>query len=66
LFFVRETYVFVLFLHGCIFLATDSLLAVTASVRYLQPLSFLAILVFALFVNYFIQRRPFARSSMAL
>jgi hypothetical protein len=64
--FVRQTYVLLLFLHGCIFLATDSLLAVTSSVRYLQPLSFLAILVVAVFANYLIRQPPFARSSTAL
>ena len=47
-FFSREGYVVLLFFHSSIFLATNSLLAVTASVRYLQPMSFLTILIFAL------------------
>ena len=55
-FFVRDTSVLLLFLHGSIFLATDSFLAVTPSVRYLQPLSFLTILVFALLGAYLVQR----------
>lgn len=66
LLFVRETYVFLLFFHTCIFLATDSLLAVTASVRYLQPLSFLTILIFALIANYAIQRLRPSQQSPAL
>jgi hypothetical protein len=62
-FFLREAYVLLLFFHGCIFLGTDSLLAVTASVRYLQPLSFLTILVFAVLGSYTVQRfRPAQRA----
>jgi hypothetical protein len=55
LFFVRETHVLLILTHACIFLATNSLLAVTASVRYLQPLSLLLIFVLALFGNYWLQ-----------
>jgi hypothetical protein len=65
LFLVRETYVVLLFLHGAIFLGTDSLLAVTSSVRYLQPLSFLTILVFALLGSYIVARfRTTPRTAM--
>ncbi len=45
-----------LLVHSGIILATNSFLAVTASVRYLQPLSFLTILIFALLVHHLIQR----------
>lgn len=45
-----------LFVHGGIILATNSFLAVTASVRYLQPLSFLTILIFGILINHLIQR----------
>jgi len=63
LFLVRETYVLLLFLHGCILLGTDSVLAVTASVRYLQPLSFLTILILALLSAYLVQRFCLRRQS---
>ncbi len=55
-FFLRETNLLLIFLHGSIFLGTNSLLAVTASVRYLQPLSFLTILLFALVAQYLFHR----------
>ncbi len=56
-FFLRKGYVAVLFCHGGIFLATNSLLAVTASVRYLQPMSLLTILIAGGFVELMIDRR---------
>lgn len=61
--FRRAGDVALIFLHACILLATDSFLAVTASVRYLQPLSFLTILILILFAQQVISslavsRRP--------
>jgi hypothetical protein len=58
LFFVRETFILFLFIHASIFLGTNSLLAVTASVRYLQPLSFLTILVAFVFADHLLRRPP--------
>jgi hypothetical protein len=65
-FFVRDIYVIVLFIHGCIFIATDSLFAVTASVRYLQPLSFLTILILILLANTVIRQLPGTHDSTHL
>jgi hypothetical protein len=56
-FFFRESSVSLLFVHGAIFLTTDSFLAVTASVRYLQPLSFITILTVPLLVDVLKTRR---------
>lgn len=55
--FRRHGDVLLIFLHGCILLATDSFLAVTASVRYLQPLSLLALLALAFFAQHLISLR---------
>ncbi|MBA3607139.1 MAG: hypothetical protein H0W43_01295 [Chthoniobacterales bacterium] len=66
LFFLRETHLFLIFLHASIFLGTNSLLAVTASVRYLQPLSFLTVLLFALIAHHISHRSVPARPSIAL
>ena len=57
LFFVAEGYVFVLFLHSWILLGTVTILSKAASVRYLQPMSFLTILIFAVLVKAMIDRR---------
>lgn len=50
-YFHHQGCVALLFVHSSILLATDSFLAVTASVRYLQPLSFLAIVAAVLLVR---------------
>ena len=55
--FLGETYLIILFAHASIFLATDCLLVVTASVRYLQPLSLLTILASALVLKLLLSRR---------
>lgn len=57
LFFVAEGYVSVLFLHSWILLGTVTILSKAASVRYLQPMSFLTILIFAVLVKAIIDRR---------
>ena len=62
-FFFRRTFVFLLFAHSSIFLGTNSFLAVTASVRYLQPMSFLTILIFACLLQRAIADRPAPQSS---
>ncbi len=56
--FLGETYIFILFAHASIFLATDCFLVVTASVRYLQPLSLITILAAALVAKLVAVRRP--------
>jgi hypothetical protein len=57
LFIIRARDAVLLFVHACIFLTTGCLLAVTASVRYLQPLSFVTILIIALLVKHLRDRR---------
>lgn len=66
LLFVRQTHVLLIFLHASIFLGTNSVLAVTPSVRYLQPLSLLTVLFLALLGNYLLQRPTPARSRTTL
>lgn len=61
----RQGDVLLLLLHSCILLATDSFLAVTASVRYLQPLSLLALLALALLAQPLISSR-LSRHSAAI
>jgi hypothetical protein len=57
LFFAREGYRLLLFLHSWILLATISLLAMGPSVRYLQPMSLLTILIGAALVKSVADRR---------
>ena len=57
MFFVAEGYVSLLFLHSWILLGTVTILSKAASVRYLQPMSFLTILIFAVLVKAIIDRR---------
>jgi hypothetical protein len=57
IFFVAEGYVSLLFLHGWVLFGTVSILSKTTSVRYLQPLSLLTILIFAALVKAVIDRR---------
>ncbi|MGI8956699.1 MAG: hypothetical protein ACR2II_07275 [Chthoniobacterales bacterium] len=66
LFIVRETPILLFFIHASILLGTNSLLAVTASVRYLQPLSFLTILIVFVFGDYLLRRPLPARASVII
>jgi hypothetical protein len=66
IFFVTEGYVSLLFLHSSILLASTTILSKTASVRYLQPMSLLTILIFAVLVKAMIDRRSQPTSTAAL
>jgi len=57
LFFVSQSYVFLLCVHSWILLTTITLLSVVPSARYLQPMSLLTILIFAALVKAFTDRR---------
>jgi hypothetical protein len=57
IFFVAEGYVFLLCLHSWVLFATITILSKEASVRYLQPMSLLTILIFAALVKAVIDRR---------
>lgn len=57
IFLVAEGYAFLLFLHSWILFGTVTILAKDVSVRYLQPMSLLTILIFALLVKAVIDRR---------
>jgi hypothetical protein len=57
IFFVSEGYGSLLFLHSWILFGTATFLSMTASVRYLQPMSLLTILIFAVLVKTVIDRR---------
>jgi len=57
IFFVAEGYVSLLFLHNWILFGTVTFLSVTASVRYLQPMSLLTMLIFAALVKAVADRR---------
>jgi hypothetical protein len=57
IFFLTEGYVFLLCLHSWILFGTITLLSKDASVRYLQPMSLLTILIFAALVKAVIDRR---------
>jgi hypothetical protein len=57
LFFARERYHFLLFLHSWVFLATITLLSMGPSARYLQPMSLLTILIGAALVKSVADRR---------
>jgi hypothetical protein len=63
IFFVSEGYVSLLFLHTWILLGTATILSKAASVRYLQPMSLLTILIFAVLVKVVIDRRSPATSA---
>ena len=65
IFFVSEGYVFLLFLHSWILLGTVTILSQVASVRYLQPMSLLTILIFAVLVKAVTDRRSRPTSSAA-
>jgi hypothetical protein len=65
IFFVREGYLFLLFLHSWLLLGTVTILAKDVSVRYLQPMSLLTILIFAVLVKGVIDRRSPPASSKA-
>lgn len=57
IFFLAEGYVFLLCLHSWILFGTITILSKDASVRYLQPMSLLTILIFAALVKAVIDRR---------
>ena len=57
IFFLTEGYVFLLCLHSWILFGTITILSKDASVRYLQPMSLLTILIFAALVKAVIDRR---------
>ena len=57
IFLVTEGYVSLLLLHSSILLASTTILSKTASVRYLQPMSLLTILIFAVLVKAVVDRR---------
>jgi hypothetical protein len=57
IFFASEGYGSLLFLHSWILFGTATFLSMTASVRYLQPMSLLTILIFAVLVKTVIDRR---------
>lgn len=57
IFFVSEGYVSLLFLHSWILFGTVTILSKNVSVRYLQPMSLLTILIFAVLVKTVIDRR---------
>ena len=57
IFFVSKGYVSLLFLHSWILFGTVTILSKNVSVRYLQPMSLLTILIFAALVKAVIDRR---------
>src|SRR5262249_50982121 len=63
IFFVGERYVFLLCLHSWILFGTITILSKDASVRYLQPMSLLTILILAALVKAVIDRRSHLRPS---
>ena len=63
IFLVSEGYVSLLLLHSWILFGTVTILSKAASVRYLQPMSLLTILIFAAFVQAVIDRRSKATSA---
>ena len=63
IFLVSEGYVSLLLLHSWILFGTVTILSKVASVRYLQPLSLLTILIFAAFVKAVIDRRSQSTST---
>ena len=65
IFFVPRGYVFLLLLHSSVLFGTVTLLTTVASVRYLQPMSLLTILIFAVLVKAVIdwRARPTSRAT---
>ena len=63
IFLVSKGYVSLLLLHSWILFGTVTILSKEASVRYLQPMSLLTILIFAAFVQAVIDRRSLATST---
>jgi hypothetical protein len=63
IFLVSKGYVSLLLLHSWILFGTVTILSKGASVRYLQPMSLLTILIFAAFVQAVIDRRSLATST---
>jgi hypothetical protein len=57
IFFLAEGYVFLLCLHSWILFATITILSKEASVRYLQPMSLLTILIFAAVLKAWLDRK---------
>ena len=57
IFFVSEGYVLLLFIHSWILLASISFLSMVPNARYLQPMSLLTILIFAVLLKGLIDRR---------
>lgn len=55
--FMHEGFVFLLFLHSCVLFGTVTILSKEVSVRYLQPMSLLTILIFAALLKAMIDRR---------
>jgi hypothetical protein len=62
IFLVTEGYVFLLVFHSWILFGTITLLSKDVSVRYLQPMSLLTILIFAVFVKAVTDRRSQPKS----
>jgi len=65
IFFVSEGYVSLLFLHSWILFGTVTILSKNVSLRYLQPMSLLTILIFAVLVKTVIDRRSQSTSQAA-
>ena len=63
IFFVSERYVSLLFLHSWILFGTVTILSKNVSVRYLQPMSFLTMLIFAALVKAVMDRRSQSTST---
>jgi hypothetical protein len=63
IFFVSKGYVSLLFLHSWILFGTVTILSKNVSVRYLQPMSLLTILIFAALVKAVIDRRSQSTST---
>ncbi|HZR06416.1 MAG TPA: hypothetical protein VFA61_11380 [Candidatus Udaeobacter sp.] len=57
IFLMHEGFVFLLFLHSCVLFGTVTILSKEVSVRYLQPMSLLTILIFAALLKAVIDRR---------
>ena len=65
IFFVSKGYVSLLFLHSWILFGTVTILSKNVSLRYLQPMSLLMILIFAVLVKAVIDRRSRSTSQAA-
>ena len=53
---MHEGFVFLLFFHSCVLFGTVTILSKEVSVRYLQPMSLLTILIFAALLKTLIDR----------